>query len=330
MTTRASAGRIEANDVEELQQIVQPWEVVLRQMSSGRLHARMDYVQINGIVLYREHWSRRILATGATPAGFFFFGGPTLPKQDVGWCGTELGTGCLAFGHPSSEIDFSTPDAEEHVCLLVSDDLMRRYLGEEFVVRGLPSEHFLACARGCGAQLLHTMERILAKYFVHRKLLANKRACQAIEWQLMGALVEFLLTRREPSTAGCTPRGARHQLVRRAIELCEAASQPIGVSDLAAACNVSKRVLELGFRETLRITPSRFMQQERMNRVRKELRASDRTSTSVTEVLTRWGITELGRFAVEYKSLFSESPSTTLGRDFVVPNRRLADALVGP
>jgi AraC family ethanolamine operon transcriptional activator len=123
---------------------------------------------------------------------------------------------------------------------------------------------------------------------------------------------------------------ARHLLVRRAIEFCVATNQQISVSDLAAACGVSKRVLELGFRETLRVPPSRFMRQERMNQVRNELRASDCASTSVTDVLSRWGVTELGRFAVEYKSLFGESPSTTLGRDFVVPNRRLADALVGP
>jgi hypothetical protein len=186
MTTRASAGRIETNDVEELQRVVQPWEVVLRQISSGRLHARMDYVQVNGIVLYREHWSRRILATGATPRGYFFFGAPTSSHGQVGWCGTQIGAECLAFGRSSSAIDFVTADAETHVCLLVPDDLMRRYLGEEFVVRGLPSEPFLACARGCGAQLLRMMERILDKYFVHRDLLANERACQAIEWQLMG------------------------------------------------------------------------------------------------------------------------------------------------
>jgi transcriptional regulator GlxA family with amidase domain len=174
------------------------------------------------------------------------------------------------------------------------------------------------------------MERILDKYFVHRDLLADDRACQAIEWQLMGSLAEFLVTRREPSAASCTPRMARHLLVRRAIELCEGASQPVGVSDLAAACNVSKRVLELGFQETLRTTPSRFIRLSRMNRVRKELRASDRVSHSVTDIAIRRGVTELGRFAVEYKSLFGESPSTTLRRDFVAPARRLADSLGSP
>jgi AraC-like DNA-binding protein len=248
----------------------------------------------------------------------------------VGWCGTELGTDCLAFGHPSSEIDFVTPDAEEHICLLVPDHLIRRYLGEELTARGLSKARFLACAKGSGEELLHTMQRILEKYLVHRDLLADGRACQAIEWQLMGALVEFLLTRREPRGADCIPRAARHRLVRHAIELCEASSQLISVPDLATACGVSTRVLELGFRETLRTTPSRFMRQNRMNRVRKELLTSDRASNSVTDILKRWGVSELDRFAVEYKNLFGESPSTTLGCGSVVPARRLTDVLNGP
>jgi AraC-like DNA-binding protein len=285
-------------------------------------------VQVNGIVLYRERWSRRILATSETPPGFFFVGGPALSKREVAWCGTELGAECLAFGRPSSEIDFVTPEAEEHVCLLVPDQLMRHYLGEE-LARGLPNDRLLACARECGEQLLRMMGRILDKYLVHRDLLADDRARQAIEWQLTGGLVEFLVTRREPSAAGCTPRAARYLLVRRAIELCEATIQPIGVSDLATACGVSRRVLELGFQETVRTTPSRLMRQSRLNRVRRELRAADRASVSVTEILSRAGVSEFGRFAVEYKNLFGESPSITLGREFVVPDRRLTDGLAG-
>ena len=48
MPSTATAGRIEANDVDELQRLVRPWDVILRQMSPGRLHARMDFVQVNG------------------------------------------------------------------------------------------------------------------------------------------------------------------------------------------------------------------------------------------------------------------------------------------
>jgi AraC-like DNA-binding protein len=93
---------------------------------------------------------------------------------------------------------------------------------------------------------------------------------------------------------------------------------------------VSKRGLELAFQAMVRITPCRFLKQNRMNRVRKELRASNRATGNVTDILSRWGVSELGRFAVEYKRLFGESPSTTLSRDVVVPARHLADGLVSP
>jgi AraC-like DNA-binding protein len=287
----------------------------------------MDYVQINGILLYRDRWSRRILATGATPSGYFFFGGPTSPKLEASWCGTELSPKCLAFGRPSSEVDFATPEVEEHICLLVPVHLMLRYLGEETAMRVLPDARVLSCATACGTQLLKMMERILDKYLLCADLLADARACQAIEWQLMGAMVEFLLFRRDPGDVACASRAARHSLVRRAIEICEAASAPISVSDLATACSVSKRVLELGFQETVRSTPSRFIRQSRMNRVRRELSVSDPASDRVTDVLSRFGVSELGRFAVEYKSLFGESPSGTLRRSIALPDRRLEDVL---
>jgi AraC family ethanolamine operon transcriptional activator len=327
---RASSGRIDAHDVDELQRVVQPFEVVLRQISPGQLHARMDYVLVNGIVVYREQWSHRILATGATPPGYFFFGGPISSSALVGWCGSELGADCLAFARASSEIDFVTPDAETHVCLLVPEQMLARYLGEELTSRGLPRERFLACANGFGTQLLRTMDYIVDKYSTHRDLLANARTRQAIEWQLMGGLSELLITRRELGAISDVARNARYPLVRRAIELCDAAREPISVPDLAAACGVSRRVLELGFQQTTRTTPSRFMRWNRMNRVRKELRASNPKFANVTDVLTRWGVTELGRFAVEYKSLFGQSPSLTLAQDLIAPARRLADALETP
>lgn len=328
---QAASGRIDVDDVDELQQVLQRWDVVLRQMSSGKLHARMDYVKVNGILLYREHWSHRILGTGATPPGFFLFGGRTSSQSHACWCGIELGVDRLAFARSSAEIDFATPDAETHVCLLVPEGLMLRYLGEEFVMRGLPNEPFLACVDGSGTELLRTIERILDNYLVHRDLLANERTRRAIEWRLMGGLVKLLLTRRERGTDTRAPRAARyHRLVCRAIDLCDASTEPVSVSDLADSCCVSKRLLELAFQATVRITPCRFLKQNRMNRVRRELRASNRATDNVTDILCRCGVSEFGRFAVEYKRFFGESPSTTLGRDAMVPARRLADGLVSP
>jgi AraC-like DNA-binding protein len=47
---------------------------------------------------------------------------------------------------------------------------------------------------------------------------------------------------------------------------------------------------------------------------RRALREAATDATSVTDVATRYGFWQLGRFAVEYQSLFGESPSATLRR----------------
>ncbi|ESQ16350.1 MAG: hypothetical protein N838_26700 [Thiohalocapsa sp. PB-PSB1] len=74
MSTTASAGRISTHDLEEHCQVLEPWDLILRQMSPGRFDGKLNYVQINGMLLYREHWSQPVMATGGAPAGYMLFG----------------------------------------------------------------------------------------------------------------------------------------------------------------------------------------------------------------------------------------------------------------
>jgi len=136
MSTGASAGRIEARDIDEYQVVTPPWEVILRQVSPGRFRGRMEYLQANGILLYRKRWTHRAIVTGETPAGVFMIGGPSSPQTHIDWCGAEINPRCLAFGRSSTEVDFVIPDDSHHVCLLVPNGLMMRYLGEELAASG--------------------------------------------------------------------------------------------------------------------------------------------------------------------------------------------------
>ena len=57
----------------------------------------------------------------------------------------------------------------------------------------------------------------------------------------------------------------------------------------------------------------RYLRTARFESVRDELRRCE-PEMCVTDVAIRWGFEHMGRFAVEYRKRFGESPSQTLGK----------------
>ena len=62
------------------------------------------------------------------------------------------------------------------------------------------------------------------------------------------------------------------------------------------------------------MTPVRYLKLRRLNQVHRDLRDAESGRDSVTEIASRSGFFDLGRFASEYRALFGELPSVTLGR----------------
>ena len=99
--------------------------------------------------------------------------------------------------------------------------------------------------------------------------------------------------------------------VRRAIDyIHENLAEAITLADLVAMSGVAGRTLLKHFREFKGVSPMRYIRNLRLARVRDELTGAD--ARQVLEVATRWGFTHAGRFAVDYRQRFGESPSATL------------------
>ena len=145
------------------------------------------------------------------------------------------------------------------------------------------------------------------------EIIANPEAARGLEQALIEALV------------GCLGQGEvredraalrRHAMImrrfRRAVE--ENPDEPLYIPELCKAIGVSDRTLRLCCQEQLGMSPKRYLLLHRMHLARRALRDSAPTATSVTEIATRYGFWQFGRFAGEYRSLYGELPSTTFGR----------------
>ncbi|WP_375309739.1 helix-turn-helix domain-containing protein [Bradyrhizobium sp. A5] len=90
--------------------------------------------------------------------------------------------------------------------------------------------------------------------------------------------------------------------------------EPIQISALCAALSVSERTLRKAFHRIHGLPPCRHLRMLRLKQARRALIATDGHLSTVTEIATCFGFAELGRFSVEYRKVFGESPSQTLHR----------------
>jgi AraC-like DNA-binding protein len=145
------------------------------------------------------------------------------------------------------------------------------------------------------------------------EIIANPDAARGLEQALIEAMVECLDNRDH---RGRSLAQGQHAVVmrrfRRVIE--ENPEQPLYIPEICKAIRVSERTLRTCCEEHLGMGPKRYLLLRRMHFARRALRRATPGGATVTEIATRFGFWQLGRFAVEYQSLFGETPSATLRR----------------
>ena len=91
-------------------------------------------------------------------------------------------------------------------------------------------------------------------------------------------------------------------------------AKPVSRDRLAKESGVCIRTLNRAFSRFHGTGPMAFLKRRRMEAAFLTLAASDPSETSVTAVATRYGLSHLGRFSIDYLKVFGESPSQTLSR----------------
>jgi AraC-like DNA-binding protein len=82
--------------------------------------------------------------------------------------------------------------------------------------------------------------------------------------------------------------------------------------EICSAIRTPERTLRLACVDYLGMGPIRYIALRRMHLVRRAFLQATPSTTTVTEIANDHGFTEIGRLAGTYRTLFGETPSTTL------------------
>jgi AraC-like DNA-binding protein len=178
---------------------------------------------------------------------------------------------------------------------------------------GSPLKHLVRPCAALMSRLLELHEMVGQIATIAPEVLDVPEAARSMEQQLIHILVRCL-------TSGVSVQmtaGGRHrdQIVSRFEEYLVAHShEPIYLSEICAAICASERTLRFACEDHLGMGPVRYLALRRMHLVHRALLQADCRSTTTTQVATKHGFWELGRFSVAYRALFGELPSVTLRR----------------
>jgi AraC-like DNA-binding protein len=156
---------------------------------------------------------------------------------------------------------------------------------------------------------------------IRPRALADTEAAHGLEQQVIHAVVECL-TAASANEGTVAARRHRDIMVRFEHLLQAEPHRNTGMSEISTALGVSERLLRIVCGKHLGMSGKRYLRLRRMSLVRRALRHGNGQAAGVSEVARDYGFADAGRFAVDYRTLFGELPSTTL-------RRRLRGEVVG-
>jgi AraC-like DNA-binding protein len=144
-------------------------------------------------------------------------------------------------------------------------------------------------------------------------VIAHPEVARGLEQALIEAVIDCLSTGEYGEDRSALRQHATiMRRFHRAVE--DKPDDALFIPELCREIGSSARTLQICCQEQLGVSPKRYLLLRRMHLVRRDLRESAPTATTVTEIATRYGFWQFGRLASEYRSLFGELPSATLAR----------------
>ena len=159
-----------------------------------------------------------------------------------------------------------------------------------------------------GSNLLRSVARTWST--LNKQTHVNEIAIKELEDDLLASFVLHSNVNTEKSY-----EHDNSSCLNRAVEyIYENLKNPITRDQLADVSGRSIRTLSRDFEKKYGMGPMAFIKQRRLDSAYLDLLSATAVTTSITQVALNYGFSHVGKFAIEYRKYFGESPSVTLLR----------------
>ena len=232
---------------------------------------------------------------------------------------TEHTDGFMGFFPPGVMLDAYTPEGYANATLTIPTTVFLASVEQQFpeIPSGVLKRG--ACVR-IGLPEQTRLRGLLSSVRTGMEHETEPLADVMVRKPLENALLDAFLTALRSGCGSMVPdprkriEGRLRRLRQARDYMADNLHQPILLEDLCSVLGMSRRGVEVLFRDSLRIGPSAFLRHQRLHGVRRALMSATPSHGVVKETALSWGFWHMGHFSHEYQVLFGERPSMTLAR----------------
>lgn len=303
-----SSGICEIHGVEELARAIDGGQYHNEQLGRGTLKAELMRIGLGGSTLDSGIYRPRLRARGGMPPDAITLGYFAAVPGDAFLQGRKFASPRAAIVRPGDTLDAIAPSGLHWFALTVPMELLGRMLeatGQD-PARLESSDSGLLPSTPAGDRY----GRMLARVYRRAARPGRVASDEDLEEQLILAFVEGM-AEGPKGGGGCRS----HRLARKAEDwMRERLTQRLSIAELCLHCRCGRRSLEYAFASVFGMGPAAYFRSLRLHRAHEQLGRHDPAATTVTRIASDLGFEQLGRFAVEYRKLFGESPRDRLRR----------------
>lgn len=309
---------LEHNDIDEQAARLTGYEQQYQQLSRGHFNGSFLTCEIdNDLALYFEYTNQTLDQIAVVPNGYFAIGlllespGPTIFNSHV------FNKGSAFIMQQNAILEATTAEGMKICVVHINTELMSKFCNEQFSGtcndklvdlsgsmiksdKNTSTLYALICdfLQGAGEGNLCLTQK--------NQLVTFKNALiTAIEW----AFVQEGNSRIIPSGIN-TNRS--HKIFHDACDLIKnKLCDDISVQYICDQLQISRRILEYAFYKNTYMSPGRYIKILRLNNIRREILSPENYSIPIGDLAAKWGVWHLSRFALDYRNLFDELPSST-------------------